>query len=246
MRILVTRPKDDCEDLVDALRVRGHQAFSAPMLHIEFLNPPEMGDALTQALIFTSRNGVRALQHFDHTKALHSLPVYVVGEATADAAREAGFREVHVGEGAALELVDLILAHADPAKGRLIHFSGEQQAVNLQRVLEHRGFLAETLVVYRSVASKALPSDIVARLRDGQIDVVLLMSPRAAATFVNLMGRLSLMQAVRGLRYVCISEAVARALKTLAPPDILVAARPNLTEMLEVVNRMEREADHKT
>ena len=96
MRLLVTRPKEDAAPLVEILKAQGHDPVLFPFL--EIVNEPDGAKQLTsykvkdtQALIVTSANGVRAFAESDKRR---SFKVMAVGDASARAAREAGFKSV--------------------------------------------------------------------------------------------------------------------------------------------------------
>ena len=96
VRVLITRPREDAEALAEALAVRGVEALVEPLLEIVPLNPGDFDLAGVQAALLTSANGARALAA---ATGLRDVPVLAVGEATAAAARAAGFAEVAVAGG---------------------------------------------------------------------------------------------------------------------------------------------------
>ena len=63
---------------------------------------PEQFDAVAMTSANAARHGGAGLARFTH------LPLFAVGEATADAARETGFNDVRVGSGNAEELGTLL------------------------------------------------------------------------------------------------------------------------------------------
>ena len=111
MYVLVTRPAEDAENLLRALEARGHQALLAPLLTIAPNKDPPGPPELTgvQALLFTSANGVRA---FAGLSDWRDLPVFTVGDASAAAARQAGFARVE-GAGGEVQLTDALQAVLD-------------------------------------------------------------------------------------------------------------------------------------
>src|SRR5690606_27102392 len=94
-RILITRPEAEAASLVARLRERGMEADAAPMLAIvpQLPDAKDLQTALAgvTALLFTSANGVRA---FAAASSRRDFTVYAVGEASAQAAMEAGFTDV--------------------------------------------------------------------------------------------------------------------------------------------------------
>src|SRR5690242_18496783 len=111
MKAIVTRPRDDAATVVRALGERGIDAVLAPMLSIVPAKDAarQLADRLTgaQAILFTSANGVRA---FAAVSSRRELPVLAVGEASAAAARIAGFRAVASAQGNVDDLAELVAA----------------------------------------------------------------------------------------------------------------------------------------
>ena len=62
MRLLVTRPEPDALKLRAALEERGHEATVEPLLQVSFDDADPIDLDGVQALIATSRNGLRALK----------------------------------------------------------------------------------------------------------------------------------------------------------------------------------------
>ncbi|HYM03709.1 MAG TPA: uroporphyrinogen-III synthase, partial [Stellaceae bacterium] len=88
MKALVTRPREDAASLARAFAERGIEAVIEPMLTIAPVaeGARQLAEQLAgvQALLFTSANGVRA---FAAASVRRELPVFVVGDASAAAAR---------------------------------------------------------------------------------------------------------------------------------------------------------------
>ena len=60
MRVLVTRPEEDAQSLIDRLTGMGVDALSVPLLKIANRDDIEIELAGVQAVLVTSANGVRA------------------------------------------------------------------------------------------------------------------------------------------------------------------------------------------
>src|SRR5262249_49251548 len=140
-----------------------------------------------QALIATSRNAIRALVlHPQRDEAL-KIPLFAVGDATADAARALGFGDVVTGPGRAAELGALIARSASPERGPLLHLAGDTLAFDLNSALKAQGFAMRKAVVYRAVPVETLPGQALELLETRRIDGVILMSPRTAGIFAALL-----------------------------------------------------------
>ena len=94
MRLLVTRPEPDAERTAAALRARGHIVLVAPLLRIEPVEPAEIGPGPFIALLVTSANAAPAIAHHERFAQLRALPVFAVGDRSAEAMGAAGFADV--------------------------------------------------------------------------------------------------------------------------------------------------------
>ena len=131
MRLLVTRPEPDGSRQAEKLRAMGHEPVLAPLLTIEILPGVALDLKGAQALIVTSRNVLRAVAARPELIEARNLPLYAIGDATADVAAELGFRQIVVGAGTGEQLADLIARELDPAKGVLVHLAGGMLAFDI-------------------------------------------------------------------------------------------------------------------
>jgi uroporphyrinogen-III synthase len=235
MRLLVTRPEPDALKMRGVLEKLGCEGVVEPLLRAAYENcdPIEIGGA--QALIATSRSALVALKAQGLLARARELPLFAVGGATAREARALGFALVVAGAAGAHELVTHIVSVADPAAGLLVHLAGEPRAVDFAVELEPHGFRVVAPVVYRMLAAAALRDTTVEQLAGGEIDGVILMSPRTAVIYAQLMRKHGLAMTARELRHFCFSPAVAGQLKSLGRVPIEVAERPRLEELLALV-----------
>lgn len=246
MKILVTRPRADAEELAKLLAARGHEALIEPLLDIATLP----GDAVTadgvQALVFTSANGVRALieRNGGDISALRALPVYTVGDATARAARDAGFADVVSASGDVNSLAELIAARVRPDIGPLLHIAGSDVAGDLAGQLAPKGFTLTRAALYQATKAESLSAEAVEALKRGEVKAALFYSPRTASAFAALAGDIA--PALGRATAICLSPAVAEAVEDLPGAaswrDILTAAEPTQDALLAALDRfVERE-----
>jgi uroporphyrinogen-III synthase len=210
--LVVLRPLRGATRTAAAIRERGLTAIEVPLFGIEPIawTPPPAADF--DALALTSANAVAcagpALAAYRH------LPVYAVGEATAQAAREAGFAVRHSGgeDGTALAR-----AASEDGVGRLLHLCGREH-----RPLDRSGLMVTACPVYAAEAVAELPPAAEDALRSGAI--ALLHSPRAAALLARLVD-------VRAIARSKVAIAAISTATAAAAGDgwgaIAVADRPN-------------------
>ena len=231
MRVLVTRPLEDVGPLVDALRARGHDTMVEPMLSIERRADVQLPLQLdgVQALLFTSANGVRA---FADLTTVRDLPVFAVGDGSAQAAGDAGFTAFESAGGDVADLARLVRARLDPAKGALFHPAASQLAGDLQGALEDAGFTLRRVALYEAQPAVELSPTLRQALAKGDLDAAVFFSPRTARTFVGLIEQAGLAGTCARLHAICLSDAVAARLAPIAWAHTWVAARPEQAALL--------------
>ncbi len=238
MRLLITRPEPDAAPLKARLEALGHEVSVEPLLRIELLPIAAAGLQGAQAILATSRNALRALAASEGLAAARASPIFTVGPATTELARELGFERVIAGAGAAADLVPVIVANTAALDGDLVHVAGETLSFDLAGALAGQGYKVRTVPAYRAVPAPSLTAPTMQRIADGTIDAVILMSPRTAEIFVQLVGNAGLEQSARRITCLCLSQAVAEALGDLAPSRTEIATAPNSAAMLAAVARV--------
>ena len=155
MAVLVTRPHPDDETTAAALRARGFEVLLAPMLRFEPVAFHDDLDARYGAVIVTSANALRGIEQHLKGHRLLELPLFAVGEHTADAARHAGFTHVISASGDAAGLRDLVLARVKAKElkkaSTLLYLAGADLARDLAGELGESGLRVVTQTTYRMV-----------------------------------------------------------------------------------------------
>lgn len=241
MRLLLTRPDPgpDGDELETALRNAGHEVSRAPLLTITHTGTLPVLDGV-QGLIATSSNGLRAVAPFP--EAALRLRLYAVGPATAALGRVLGFQRVLEGAGDGHALAALIRAEVDPSQGPLLHLSGDKLALDFTEALSPDGIEVTRAVVYRADPANGLPAEACEAIRDGNLDGVVLMSPRTARVYASLVQSSGIAEETARLTHFCLSEAVAREAKILPSAQVAVSAKPNSQEMLALIARAASES----
>jgi len=238
MRLLMTRPEAEAAAFSAQLEALGHSVVAEPLLQMELL--PIAADALegVGALILTSRNAARALAQSQAFGAARKRRIIAVGPGTASLARELGFSDIVTGPGTGAELVPVIAAQARSLEGAFAHLRGDVIAFDLKQALAAHGVAVREISAYRSNPARAFSPQTRALLQNHELDAVILMSPRTGTIFTELVMASGLEAPARDLVLLCLSPAVAAAVKPLCPKRIEVAESPNLEAMLSVVTRV--------
>jgi uroporphyrinogen-III synthase len=167
-RVLVLRPEPGASATVDKARAIGLEAVAVSLFEIEPVAWQAPDADAFDGLLLTSANAVRA--GGDGLERLRGLKVYAVGEATGEAARDAGFDVVSTGDAG----VDRLLGSIEPEL-RLLHLCGADRAA--PRDSRHA---ITPVTVYRSIP---LPAP---DLTSADGCVALVHSPRAGARFAEV------------------------------------------------------------
>jgi uroporphyrinogen-III synthase len=187
-RLFVLRPQPGADETVARATALGLDVVAMPLFAIERVEWAAPGPAEVDALLMTSANAVR--EAGDGLARYRALPVHAVGEATAAAARDAGFAIASIGNNGAAQAVEAI-----PAGLRLLHLCGEHRRLP-PAARQH----ITSNTVYRS---RALPPPAMLPGIEGQVAAV--HSPRAAARLAELVADRS------KIRIAAISAAAAAA-----------------------------------
>jgi len=225
-RIWITRAQPGADQTAERVRALGHDAVIAPLLAVRILPDVKVDLSGVAALAFTSANGVRA---FADASGERSLKVFAVGAATAQAARQAGFRSVLSADGDVEALAEGIAVRKGELRGAVLHPGAAEPAGDLAGSLQKHGVEARRLVLYETAPVTLADGEVQALARS---DAVLLHSPRAAQVLAKVLKAHPAPQ----LRALGLSKAVIKPLSRVSlgakafPPFPLEGALLNLID----------------
>lgn len=229
--LLLTRIQADCEALSARLNALGFNCIDSPMLEIH----PAPGwqaqiEPGARGIIFTSRHTIRVAADREELK---QLPVYVVGEQTAAAARAAGFHEPVYTAPTAHDLTRHFLnAHYPPT--HLLYLSGEHIKRNFSAELIVENIHVQRVVAYHAKAAKKLSDEAVRALKSHRVNGVLFYSSRTAEIFLKTLRTAGLdADVTEDIPAFCISESVADTCHKLGyAGPLLVISKPDSPAMI--------------
>jgi uroporphyrinogen-III synthase len=241
MAVLVTRPQPDDEATAAGLRARGFEVLTAPMLRFEPVAFQDDTDAAYGAVIVTSANALRGIEpHLENSRLL-ALPLFAVGERTADAARGAGFEKVISADGDAAGLRDCVLASVKTKELKkaspLLYLAGADLARDLAGELGERGFTVVTHTTYRMAPVSSLPREICDAFAAHRIEAVLHYSRRSARAFLQAARAGGVEISALAIPQCCISAQVATVVRDAGATQVVVAATPDENALLEALDR---------
>jgi uroporphyrinogen-III synthase len=182
MHILLTRPLEDCSEMIIKFKSLGHQVSHLPLLKIEKLDYEQTNFSDYKGIIFTSANAVKYLDHKNIDK---NLLCFCVGSATEKKARSGGFQNIIAAEGNVGNLKELILQNFDQKDGQLIYISGETISVDLDRQLINEGYSVKRIVNYRTIYNQKFDDNFIKELMLKIPDMVYIYSQNSASSFLN-------------------------------------------------------------
>jgi len=182
MHILLTRPLEDCSEMIVKFKSLGHQVSHLPLLNIDKVNYEEINFSEYKGIIFTSANAVKFLEY---RKIDKKILCFCVGIATEKQARSIGFQNVIAAEGNVENLKELVLQNFDKKNGKLIYISGETISVDLDQQLVGEGYNIKRIVNYRTTHNQNFDENFVKELKLNMPDMVYVYSQNSALSFLN-------------------------------------------------------------
>jgi uroporphyrinogen-III synthase len=224
VRLLLTRPEPDAKRTAATLRAQGHAVAIAPLLRIETMTDAAIGAGPWAAILITSANAGPAIAFHARAMQLRTLPVFAVGQRSAQTMTAAGFADVKHADGDVGDLAIFVTAQMSPT-APLLYLAGEDRSGDLAGELRCHGFIVETVMIYRAVAAEDLPRVAADALASG-LDGVLHFSRRSAQAYVKAARAAGLLAKALEPTHYCLSAQVAEPLAHAGAANIRVAPRP--------------------
>ena len=182
MHILLTRPLEDCSEMILKFKSLGYQVSHLPLLNIDKVDYEKINFSEFKGIIFTSTNAVKFL---DLKSIDKNLLCFCVGSATEKKARSVGFQNVIAAEGNVENLKELVLQNFDQKNGKLIYVSGETISVDLDQQLIKEGYDIKKIVNYRTTHNQKFDENFVKELKLKIPDMVYVYSQNSALSLLN-------------------------------------------------------------
>lgn len=232
MRVVVTRPETDAGRTASALRTRGHEVLVAPLMRVEPVAADLTGN--WGALVITSANAPGAIAGNPAREAFIELPLFAVGERSAQAARAAGFTQVTSAGGDVRDLVRVVAEHYADKSAPLLYLAGEDRAADLIGELAVHGIKAELRVVYRAITAP-FPPELIEALKAREIDAVLHYSRRSADNYLAGARAAGIAAEAVAVRHVCLAAPIATPLVAAGATSIAIAPHPDEAALIELL-----------
>ena len=182
MHILLTRPLEDCSEMIIKFKSLGHQVSHLPLLSIDKVYYEQVNFLDFKGIMFTSGN---AIEFLDLKNIDKNLLCFCVGSATEKKARSVGFQNVIAAEGNVDNLKELVLQNFDKKDGKLIYVSGETISVNLDQQLIKEGYNTKRITNYKTTHNQKFDESFVKELKLKIPDIIYVYSQNSALSFLN-------------------------------------------------------------
>ena len=227
LKIWITRAEPGAEATAARVRERGHTPLVAPLLAVRMVEDPQIDLEGVKALAFTSANGLRA---FAQACADRSLQVFAVGAATAQAAREVGFRRVLSADGDVAALAEGIAARRNEIGGVVLHPGAAELAGDLAGALARAGVEVRALTLYDTAPAVLEPAQVAAL---DEVDVALVHSAKGARALAAVLA----VHPQPRLKVLGLSKAVLAPLAETPLAGLTSAPFPLEAALLNLIDR---------
>ena len=182
MHVLLTRPLEDCSEMIIKFQSLGHRVSHLPLLIIEKINHEQVNFLDYGAIIFTSANAVKFLNLNTLNK---NIMCFCVGGMTEKKARSAGFQNTISAEGNVSNLKELILRNYETKDKPLLYVSGETISVDLDKQLLNEGYNVKRIINYRVSHNQKFDENFIKELKMNMPDIVYVYSQNSASSLLN-------------------------------------------------------------
>jgi len=237
--VLVTRPRIQATELVNAIEKQGGRAYCFPVMEILALDDGVVHKQAAELckpdiVIFVSRNAVEyGIQYTDGGK------IAVIGPATAEAVKSAGrIVDIQPASGYDSEhlLSEAALQDVDGKCVRIIRGTSGREL--LAEELTSRGAIIEYLSVYERRLPDVGPetlADLESRWRQGEINVVTVMSVQSLINLAKILPAWCATQLATTLLVTPAGRVLKEALDRYPASRPTLASGPGADEMVRAI-----------
>jgi uroporphyrinogen-III synthase len=212
MHILLTRPLEDCHEMILKLQSLGHEVSHLPLINIEGLKYEPLNYSDFKGIIFTSANAIKFLDIKNIDK---KVACFCVGSATEKKAISVGFHNVFAADGNVDNLKELILQNHNPFEGKLLYISGEVISSNLDQDLISNGYTIERVINYRANSIEKYDEDFIEKLKLKMPEITYVYSQNSAVNFLKIIKNYHLETLWMNTNLMCIGEKTSSILNEI-------------------------------
>ncbi|UTW55302.1 uroporphyrinogen-III synthase [Kordiimonas sp. SCSIO 12610] len=231
--VLLTRPEHLAQTSITKLEKLGYKALNCPL--VEIVPVRIKAPISAQNIIVTSQNGVdHGLIHIKN----YELPIFAVGEKTAERAKELGFKNIFTGKGNGEDLANQIIEVTKKSSrpGSFVHLCGSEIAFDISQALNQAKLEASIVNVYKTIAHSNFPSAIENALKNNEIETVLFYSVQTATIFEKIINGLGYKKLLEKMTAISLSTRINSYLEG-AWHTRKIAATPKESSLFEMLKR---------
>jgi len=212
MHILLTRPLDDCKDLILRFKSLGHKVSHLPVIKIQNVNHDKINVNEFGGIIFTSANAIKYLNTSDINKKINC---FCVGSSTEKIAKENGFLNIFCADGNVNNLKEVILQNFDKKDGNLLYVSGEIISSNLDKDLTSEGYTVKRIINYSVLPVEGISEQFIKDLKSSIPNMVYVYSENSARNYLNLLKKYNLLDYWMDTNLMCLGEKTSSVLNEI-------------------------------
>ena len=212
MHILLTRPLDDCKELILRFKSLGHKVSHLPVIKIQNVNYDKVNINEFSGIIFTSANAIKNLNTSDINKKINC---FCVGSSTENVAKQNGFQNIFCAEGNVNNLKEVILQNFDNRSGNLLYVSGEIVSSNLDKDLISEGYKVKRIINYSVLPVEEIGEEFINNLKSSIPDMVYVYSENSAKNYLNLLKKYNLLDYWMNTNLMCLGEKTSSVLNEI-------------------------------
>tara|TARA_Y100001936_G_scaffold247831_1_gene294489 strand:- start:487 stop:1191 length:705 start_codon:yes stop_codon:yes gene_type:complete len=206
MNVILTRPFNDTENLMQELFNLGHKIIHIPTLKIKSANLEKIDIENFNALVFTSSNAVKNLSIKGEKK---NVKCFCVGSVTEKIARLSGFTKTISASGNVNALKNLIINSKELKKNdKLAYICGDQITLELDKELGREGFRVKKFINYFSEKITTLNDANIDLIKKYPPNVIFVYSLRSAESLNSIVANYSLAPMMTQSIVMCISKKI--------------------------------------
>jgi len=212
MHILLTRPLDDCKELILRFKSLGHKVSHLPVIKIENVKHDKVNFDEFGGIIFTSANAIKNLNTSIINKQINC---FCVGSSTEKVAKQNGFQNIYCADGNVNNLKEVILQNFDQKKGNLLYVSGEIISSNLDKDLISEGYKVKRIINYSVAPIEEASDEFIRDLKSSIPDMVYVYSENSARNYLNLLKKYNLSDYWMDTNLMCLGEKTSSVLNEI-------------------------------
>lgn len=210
MTIWITRTRPGADRTAERLAAEGFDTLIDPLLEVR----PVAGALDLSGFAGLAFTGPNAVEIFAGLSPERDMPAFAVGDATAEALTQVGFRQVHNARGDVAALARLMI---EEAKGRILYPAPAEPAAHLPDLVAPFGINLDARCIYETVPVPPLRA-----LATPNLEAVMIHSPRAAHLLAEAAA-----DRLADLVGLALSDACAAPLRTRSMKSLVVAPFPD-------------------